>query len=726
MALTIIVSNRLPVSVKKVNGTLEFAISDGGLSSGLASYTKGRKSLWIGWPGIASDELTESDKKKIVRELKKRSLLPVFLTQKQVDGFYSGYSNSVLWPLFHKLPLDMADATKHWKTYREVNELFANTVAAITKQDSMIWVHDYQLLLLPELLRWTIENSVRIGFFSHIPFPPVKDLEKLPQAKLILRGILGASLVGFHTKAYGKEFMDACNVLGVGTAENGQVIMGTRTIKVSDFPIGIDYDRFARATKSWKVQRELLRLRRKYRKYRVILTVDRLDPSKGFIERLNAYNEFLKINPQLHGKVKMVMLTIPSRTDVKAYKLLKQRIDVLVATINKNYGTPKWQPIDFMYKSVPFEELSALYQIADVAFVVPVRDGMNLVAKEYIASKQKGRGVLVLSKTAGAAQELTDAVLVNPKRRQSIVAGLATALDMPHTPLTSRLKSMQKTLASNTIHTWANSFMGSMEVPERARPQYTKILNKKRQTQLIEDYLAARQRLILLDYDGTLAPYNTDPEQTPLSPEMFTILKTIGKDPLNKLVIVSGRPTNTLERYITGIKADAAAEHGAFIRLQNEWHVATTAQPEWKQQIVPFLERYAAKTPGAFVEIKDFALVWHYRKSPPYYAKKNLTILKRVLKPELTMYGLRAYDGSKVLEIKPPSVNKGVALENWLTHTNKYDIIVAIGDDYTDEDMFKALPNNSYSMKLGLGITAANYRLKDSDDVLNLLTKLVS
>jgi trehalose 6-phosphate synthase/phosphatase len=722
MALTIIVSNRLPVSVKKVNGKLEYAASDGGLATGLASYTKGRKSIWIGWPGIASDDLTEKDKKQITAELKNRGLMPVFMTKKQVDGFYSGYSNSVLWPLFHDLPLDIADADKYWKAYREVNEMYANTVATAAKPNSLIWVHDYQLLLLPELLRWTIDKSNTIGFFSHIPFPSHKNLEKLPQAKLILRGILGASLVGFHTAKYGKAFMDCCNKFGVGVAENNQIIMGTRTVKIADFPIGIDYDKFSRATRTWKVRRELLRLRNKYRKYRIILTVDRLDPSKGFVERLRAYDEFLKINPQLHGKVKMVMLTIPSRLDVMAYKILKDRIDELVTSINSNYGTVRWQPIDFMYKSVPFEELSALYQIADVAFVVPVRDGMNLVAKEYIASKQKRDGVLVLSQTAGAAQELTDAVLVNPKRRNSIVAGLTQALNMTHAPITSRLKSMQKTLAANTINTWANGFMNSMERTNKVAPHYTKTLNSHRQQLLLESYMAAQKRLILLDYDGTLVEFNIEPDKTPLQNDIRSYLKIIGDDLINKLVMVSGRPVFELERYIAGINADAAAEHGAFIRENNVWRTAIAAKPSWKTHILPFLERYAAKTPGARVEEKDYALVWHYRKSPPYQAQKYLTILRRVLRPELSMYGLKAYDGSKVLEIKPPSVNKGTAVRNWLT--NKDDFILIIGDDYTDEDMFKAAPKNSYTIKLGLGITAANYRVKDTNAVRDLLKML--
>ncbi len=723
MPLTVIVSNRLPVSVKKVDGKLEFSPSDGGLATGLASYTKGRSSVWVGWPGIASDDLTESDKKKIKSELKKDNLIPVFLTQKQIDGFYSGYSNSVLWPLFHNLPLDIKDSAKYWKIYKQVNETFADAVGTASKPNSMIWVHDYQLLLLPELLRWSVDTSVTIGFFSHIPFPNFVTLKNLPQAKTILRGMLGASLVGFHTSAYGNEFMDCCNRLGIGTAERSQVILGSRTVRIADFPIGIDYEKFADAIKSKAVQKEVLKLQRKYRKYKIILTVDRLDPSKGFVERLEAYFEFLNINPQLHGKVKLVMLTIPSRTDVKAYKVLKQRIDQLVAMINDTYGTQRWQPIDFMYKSVPFEELSALYQVADVAFVAPIKDGMNLVAKEYIASKQKRDGVLILSETAGAAQELTDAVLVNPKKRQSLVAGLAQALNMTHVPISKRLKTMQKQLSSNTIHTWANGFMDTMENTVLPAPHYTLQLNSRRIAQFADAYQTAKKRVILLDYDGVLVPFYNNPDDAKPSKTMLKMLGKFAEDPKNSIAVASGRSAADLEGWLGSLNMGIIAEHGAFIKNGKEWNATIGASAGWKTQLLPILEAYADKTPGAFVEEKNHALVWHFRKSPPYQAQKYLTILKRVLKSELKHLGLKAYDGNKILEIKPPSLNKGVAVKGWLQ--KPADFVLIIGDDYTDEDMFKMSNKNAYTVKVGSGITAANYRLKDVPAVHQLLHALL-
>jgi trehalose 6-phosphate synthase/phosphatase len=516
--------------------------------------------------------------------------------------------------------------------------------------------------------------------------------------------------------------LECCQQLHIGTASENQVILSNRTVKVADFPIGIDYKKFANGIKSKSVQLEILKLQLKYRRYKIILTVDRLDPSKGFIERLEAYSEFLYLNPNLHKKVKMVMLTIPSRTDVKAYKVLKIRIDELVRKINRTYGTNNWQPIDFMYQSVPFEVLSALYQIADVAFVVPTKDGMNLVAKEYVASQQGHNGVLVLSETAGAAQELTDAVLVNPKKRQSIVAGLELALAMPQAALTIRLTSMQKQLAKNTIQTWAKGFMNSMEKTLPAQPLLTKQLNNSRLNDLTRSYLAAKKRLMLFDYDGVLVRFYDKPGDAVLKRSTYKLLAKLAEEPKNTIAIISGRPKVDMDRWLGALGIGLAAEHGGYIKQKNVWRCTADNSHDWKQTIIAIMQYYAASTPGAFVEEKNLVLAWHYRTSPPYLAQKNLVVLKRVLLPYLRQYGLQFFDGKKVLEVKSPNVNKAVAVRHWFN--TSYDFVMVIGDDYTDEDMFSAVPARSYTIKVGAGKTAAKFRVKNVAAVTEILEKL--
>ncbi|MGH7237023.1 MAG: alpha,alpha-trehalose-phosphate synthase (UDP-forming), partial [Candidatus Saccharimonadales bacterium] len=277
----VIVSNRLPLSVKKVDGKLEFHSSVGGLATGLSFYTKNKHNKWIGWPGISSDEVNEDEKLEIATELAKHNCYPVFLTKNQLDNYYSGYSNEILWPLFHNMPLANNWNEDYWKAYRAVNSAFAEAVLALSGGNDTIWVHDYQLLLLPDMLR-TQRPSAQIGFFLHIPFPSVDAFADLPQAQSLLAGILGADLVGFHTSGYSDNFLDCCQQLKIGEVKSEQVQIGERQVGVHEFPMGIDYNKFADAAQKQSVQKHLRRFRRQTAGRKVILTVDRLDPTKGF------------------------------------------------------------------------------------------------------------------------------------------------------------------------------------------------------------------------------------------------------------------------------------------------------------------------------------------------------------------------------------------------------------------------------------------------------------
>lgn len=722
MANVIIVSNRLPVSVKKVNGKLEVYPSSGGLATGLSSYTKRGKSLWIGWPGIVTEELSKADRETIATELAKHNCYPVFLTRKQLEGFYNGYSNSILWPFLHNLPPDFSNEAKLWRTYKEVNSIFADVVLSHTQPKSVVWVHDYQLLLLPELLRREQPRS-DIGFFLHIPFPDAAAFASLNRGPQLLRGMLGADLIGFHTTAYAENFLDSCHKLDAGLPSEEHVILPDRVVRVTDFPMGIDYTKFSTSAKTTAVQEHVKRLQQRYQGYKIILTVDRLDPTKGLAERLEAYRAFLEQNPKLHGKVKMVMLAVPSRTEIDVYRELKERVETLVTEINDTFGTESWEPVHYMFKSVPFEELSALYQIADVAFITPIRDGMNLVAKEYVASQQGKHGVLILSETAGAAQELTDAIIVNPERPQTLVRGLTRAIAMPQRELRQRLTRMQRKLSTHTVHKWAGNFVQSLQQAGPPKLAYTRTLNPKLKQQLTDAYAQTAKRLLLLDYDGVLTGFSATPDKAKPSKKLKQLLGKLSSDPANQLVIISGRSRQNLENWLGNLPVTLAAEHGTAVKTPGEpWSQLIAVPRGWKQLLLPILQRYADKTPGAFVEEKDFSLVWHYRNASPYYAQKNIAILKRALGPTLRRYGLQVFSGHKILEFKSPAANKGTVVSKWLT--DEPDFILAIGDDYTDEDMFLALPDNAYTIKVGRGRTEATFRLQSSDDVLNLLRQL--
>ncbi len=722
MSHVIIVSNRLPVSVKKEDGELVFSESLGGLATGLSSYVSDSKSIWVGWPGISSEDLTERDKQDITLELARRQCAPVFLSRKQVNEYYNGYSNSLLWPISHDLPLEPGDLEHWWKTYRSVNKLFSDAVMSLARPNSTIWVHDYQLMLLPAMLREE-QSSGHIGFFSHIPFPGIDAWTKIKQARQLLQGMLGADLVGFHTTGYCQNFIDCCEQLKAGDGGPGQVALGDRIVKVANFPIGIDYEKYAKARKLRSVKRAVKQYRKRYGNRKVIVAVDRLEPSKGLVERLSAYCDFLESDVKLHDKVVMVMVAAPSRMEIAAYQQLKIDLEKLGADINKTYGTDRWQPLDLITEPRAFEQVTALYQIADVAFITPLRDGMNLVAKEYVASKRKS-GVLILSETAGAAEELQDAILVDPAKPETVVAALRQAITMPKKELAYRLSRMQQVAADNTIHTWASGFVKSLQKPIVVRPLITRTLKNSLLDEVVSDYQNASKRLLLLDYDGSLVPFSQDYKTARPPRNVLDLLAKLQADPKNEVVVVSGRTPEDLETWLGHLPISLVAEHGASIRRvgYNTWKTTSSRETKWKRVVTPLLRTYTELTPKARLEVKAHSLVWHYRNSPPYYAQKYAVILRRVLKPIVKTYGIQIFQGDKILEIKDPRISKGAAIQRWLN--KKHDFVMVIGDDLTDEDMFTAAPVEATTVKVGRGRTSARIRVSDSKEVQRLLKQL--
>lgn len=726
MSQVIIVSNRLPVSVKKQDGKLEYSASIGGVATGLISYIEDKRNTWIGWPGIASEELTDTEKQEVAAELAKQNCSPVWLSQRQIDDFYNNYSNRVLWPLFHNLPRQLKDddnRRRWWQAYRSVNQQFAEAALSLSEGSGNIWVHDYQLMLVPGMLR-AGRGDLTIGFFLHIPFPDNKTFGSLTEHKKLLSGMLGADVIGFHTTDYVEHFMEAGLGVGLVQARGGQLIYGERIVRVGDFPMGIDYEKYSKAGRTKAVRAAVRRYRKRYRRQRLIVAIDRLDPSKGLTERLKAYRMLLEAKPRLRGKVVFCLVAAPSRTDVPAYRNLAKRLSALVKEINSAYGTERWQPVDYINQTLPFEEVTALFQVADVAFIAPLRDGMNLTAKEFVASNNSG-GVLILSETAGAASELQDALIVNPRRPASLVQALEQALSMRRRRARARLRSMRQQLSANTVQTWARGFVEGLQKPIPGTPQLrTWQLRSQSQIQLLQVYRRAKKRLLLLDYDGTLVPFTEDYQKASPPHKVLELLSNLSADHRNTVVLISGRSSADLEEWFGQSAIGLVAEHGAMIKKagNKHWQTIERAEARWQKTIVPILEKYAALAPKARVEIKPHSLVWHYRATPPYDTQKYTVIIKRTLKPILKRYGLQLYQGNKILEIKDPRINKGAGVERWLI--KQPDFMLAIGDDYTDEDLFQSLPDGAYTVKVGRGRTNARYRLYTHHAVLKLLKKL--
>jgi trehalose 6-phosphate synthase/phosphatase len=721
----LIVSNRLPVTIQKKRNTLYFNQSFGGLATGLGSFYKTYNSKWIGWGGIASERIDMEEKKIIKNKLEKEfSSYPVFLSRRNVELYYSGFCNKTLWPLLHSFTQYATYDSNSWEIYKKVNEIFANSVLEIAKPEDMVWVHDYHLMLLPSLLRKK-HPELTIGFFLHTPFPSLDIFRLLPWREEILQGLLEADLVGFQTYHYVQNFLMTVRRLLGFNHTLGKIIVGDHMAKIDSFPIGIDYQKFAKAETKPKVQASIKNLNSKLGKTRKILSIDRLDYTKGVLHRLKGFELFLSSHPEYKEKVTLVLVAVPSRTKVERYQSLKSKVDELIGKINGENGTIGWTPIQYIYHSLPFHYLLALYRISDVAMITPLADGMNLIAKEYIATKTDGKGVLILSEMAGAVEELREAIIVNPNNVEEVAEALNKALSMPEEEQISRNRTMQERLRSYDIKVWADDFVNTLLQVKKDQKELTaKELGGKTKTKIINDYLRSKNRLIFLDYDGTLVPFAATPQSAKPDAELKTLLNALSRDPRNEVVVISGRNKEDLAEFFENLALGLVAEHGAWVRdSQGRWTTTGEFNTDWKVIVKPILERYKDRTPGAWVEEKNYSLVWHYRRATPELAAVRVAELKETLYFLTANLKVEVAEGNKIVEVKNAGINKGRAAANWIGKKH-WDFMLAVGDDLTDEDLFRELPDFAYSIKVGLAPSRAKFRFKAQSEVRTLLEAL--
>jgi len=723
MQRLLIVSNRLPVSISKKKGNLNYVPSTGGLATGLSSFYQTFESLWIGWPGIITHKADE--KQMITSRLKQDNMCPVFLSRSQIEKYYEGFSNKTIWPLFHYFTQYAIYDNHLWDAYRQVNHIFCDEVLKVARSDDIIWIHDYQLMLLPGLIREQLPDTT-IGFFLHIPFPSYEMFRTLPWRNDILNGVLGADLIGFHTYDYVRHFLSSLTrLLGLDNTL-GKMLFEDRMIKIDSFPMGIDYQKFADGVKEISVINEIKKVQQQVHNQIVILSIDRLDYSKAITQRLKAYDLFLKENPQYRKKVILILVAVPSRSKVEHYRKLKEEVDELVGCINGEYGTIGWTPIGYLYRSLQFPTLSALYNLADIAMVTPFRDGMNLIAKEYLASKTDGSGVLILSEMAGASEELGEAIPINPNDIESIKRALEQAITMPEAEQIRRNREMQAKLKRYNVNRWAEDFIGSLlEMKQDQHKIVAKKMNAQTRSKLVADYHQAEKRLIFLDYDGTLVGFNKVPAKAIPDSELLTKIQAFTSSPKNEVVIISGRDKTTLDGWFGELNVSLAAEHGAWLRFKNSpWRTIEILDQAWKKDIYPILEWYVDRTPGALIEQKEFSLAWHYRKADPGLGELRARQLLDMLLYLTANLDLQVLEGSKVIEVKNLGINKGKAAQQWIA-MDKWDFILAIGDDWTDEDLFKVIPPTGYSIKVGFASTTAKYNIKSVTEVRQLLNEFI-
>jgi len=731
----VIVSNRLSVSVTEdKEGLYRYSESAGGLATGLKAFVQSigascgtfSECIWIGWPGIA---VPRRDQANVEKELISGfGTYPVFLSTTDVDRFYLGFCNKTLWPLFHYFPSLTVYDEAMWLHYETVNRFYLEAVLKIIKPGDVIWIHDYHLMLLPAMLRDKISNAT-IGFFLHIPFPTFEMFRLLPMKwrRDLLQGLLGADLIGFHTYSYTQYYLQCLrNILGY-EQDMGKVFVGERVVKADAFPISIDYQRFQNAHEMPDVHDKIEEYREILQDRRAILSMDRLDYTKGIINRLKSYEEFLYENPEWRGKVILILIVVPSRTRVEHYQQMKRQIDELAGKINGIYGTIDWMPVLYLFQAFSFEEIASLYCLCDVALITPLRDGMNLIAKEYVASRSDRTGVLILSEMAGASKEMGEAILINPNNTEDIKAALKQALEMPEAEQKKRIMAMQSRIMRYDIIHWAEDFSSSLLlIKEEQKHQVSRTVSTMVKETILKDFRESGRRMLLLDYDGTLISFSSDPLMAFPSEEILKLLSELSSLPETEVTIISGRDRKTLSKWFGCLQINLISEHGVWMKKTGaEWELIRHISDEWKPSILPILERYTDRLPGSFLEDKEYSIVLHYRRSDPEMSFLRIRELVADLANYIINKDLQVVQGNRILEVKSSGINKGEAALHFLKNSD-FDFVLAAGDDLTDEDMFRLLPDTAYTVKVGMEKTQARYVVKDYREILRLLNEIIA
>ncbi|KAF4323942.1 hypothetical protein BBO99_00002374 [Phytophthora kernoviae] len=685
----IMVSNRLPISFQRNEATGEwsFSMSSGGLVTALNGIRDQVPFIWIGWLG---EEIPHEDQSKVREKLAREfNCVPVFLSKEIAARYYNDFSNDILWPIFHYVPLPLFRAGsekkfdfRQWDAYKLANKRFAQAVHQVYREGDFVWVHDYHLMMLPSLLR-SRHTHCKIGWFLHTPFPTAEMYRMLPVGKEILEGLLGADLLGFHTYDYARHFIAACaRVPGAQTSPKG-VEHDDHFSAIGVFPIGIDPDHFEHILNSDVTQKRVKELQMKFAGYKVVIGVDRMDYIKGIPHKLLAMERFLSLYPERCKDVILIQIAVPSRTGVQEYQQLAASVNEMVGRINGRFGTLTHSPVHYIHRSVAPSELVALYNLADVCLVTSIRDGMNLVSHEYVMCQsqscephREGPGVLILSEFAGSAQSLSGAIRVNPWNTTDMANALGYALSLPLMEREYRQTNLYRYVKTHTASFWGRSFLTDLEdAVSRPRAVVRKLVRLPT-IEVLGAYARSRHRLLVLDYEGTLLddPISAGgPSQhgarAPPKPFIKRLIETLANDPKNTVVLVSAHERNVIGSWLTDRRVGVVAESGYFYRLPNddEWQVMTEdTDPSWKKVVRPIMQYFTERTPGSRIDSKDSALAWHYGETDPIFGPMQARDMQVNLEDVLCNLPLEVVQGPNRVEVRLQGVTKTVLLDEIL------------------------------------------------------------
>ncbi|WP_222618326.1 bifunctional alpha,alpha-trehalose-phosphate synthase (UDP-forming)/trehalose-phosphatase [Nakamurella sp. PAMC28650] len=720
-ASMVVLANRLPFDLEQQpDGSTKARQAPGGLVTALAPILSRREGAWIGWPGSPDTELEPTTTDGLTLE-------PISLTSTEVDEYYEGFSNATLWPLYHDAVAPSEFHRPWWDAYRTVNDRFARRAAEVAAPGATVWIHDYQLQLVPQMLR-RLRPDVRIGFFLHIPFPPAELFNRLPWRRQIMAGLLGADLIGFQLPGGTRNFVRlAKSLLDVPTS-GGLLNYDGRNIKVGAFPISIDSAAQSALAATPEVHQAARKLRADLgNPAKIILGVDRLDYTKGIDVRLRAFRELLaEKDPSVDDAV-MIQIATPSRERLHSYIRMREGIERQVGSLNGDFGRIGRPAVHYLHQSLPREELAAFYVAADVMTVTPLRDGMNLVAKEYVACRVDGGGTLLLSEFTGAARELRAALQVNPYDTDGVKDGLRAALNMTSVASRRQMRSLRRQVLTHDVDRWAEAFLSALE----GTRDHSADARNRLPTEVLEALtkISETERLLVgTDFDGTLAPIVDDPAAARALPEALEALRSLSTIPGTVVAVVSGRGLADLRMLLGETDhMQLVGSHGAEVSSmstdgsQNPEHTgrselsatAATRLSALRRALQSITSQYA----GVNLEAKPTGVAVHLRGADPDDAK---AVTKAIEQDPATWSGVHLLRAKMVLELTVVATDKGRALQH-LARENHCTGIIFIGDDITDENAFLALGPDDVGVKVGSGATAADVRIADPARVADLL-----
>ncbi len=665
----LIVANRLPVTLTvEDDGSIRWAKSSGGLAEAIECLLRAQdrepgESMQLAWIGWLGDEV-DYDKQVALKNqmFSESSYMPVFLTTEQADLYYNGFCNDILWPLFNYVPLSTGSTvmqSKYWDSYVEANQVFADTVFETWQPGDMIWVHDYQLMLVPQMLRKKLQD-VRIGFFLHTPFPTSEVYRVLPFREHILEALLNCDLIGFHCFSYARHFLRSCaEILGLETSPKG-VDVGGRVVRIGIFPIGIDPAKWEARCLTDSVQVRLTDLREQFVGKKVIVGIDRLDPIKGIPHKLIAMETFLDRYPQWQGNVVMIQVCVPSRVEVEKYANVQDDVNQLVGRINSKFGKVDFNPIHCINRSIDGDELCALYTLADMLAVTSLRDGMNLISFEFVACQREHCGVLLLSEFAGAAQNFSAAVQINPWNISETADAFDYALGLSVEERQERHSLLFDYVNKYTSLRWGHTFIADLQQELEIDDKISSSTRKLRKGDVFSSYHRSQKRLLLLGYEGVLSRTGSLPKLSHPSKQLLGILRSLCRDVKNTVFLICGHTRAQLTDWFGALDIGLIAEHGCFLKWpgkDTEWQQTLPPQdPSWRDAVLPILQSYASSVQGSFVYEKELTLSWTYHHAASEFGDWQANELMGYLNEVLSNIPIDAIMCRRFIELRPYGV----------------------------------------------------------------------